>query len=518
MAEQQPVTNLENPPEQNKPDNVSKWYFGVLGIAVLFYLISCAPGALWQDSGMFQYRIWNNDINGGLGLALAHPLYHLIGILVKQLPFGEFGYRINLISAVFAAFTVANVFLLLRLWLGRNLPAVIGAITLAVSWTFWQHACIAEVYSLYTALFTAELVLLLQYLKRKQIGYLYLLWLFNGLAISNHMWGVIPLACYAFLLTETLVKGQISFKNVLIVIVFWVIGAFPYEFLIVKELIHTGDLAATLRSAFFGNTWDSKVLNTSITFRVALENIIFIGYNFATLNILFLFAGVSRLYKVAKTKKFNHIMLVLLIMFFVFAFRYPVPDRYAFFLPFYCLVSCFIGVGICEFLRYNTKKIFVILIFLFSFSTVAVYGIVPQLAERFEINLGTKRNIPYRNEYIYFLRPWQTGNNAPQLFATDVLNSVEEDAVLMADGTTVYALWYIQEINRVKRGVKVISEHGDYQNPIEFPTEENFGNLLAGKNVYVVSPVAGYCSSFVLKKYDFVKAGIIYRVIEKGVN
>ena len=93
--------------------DISVGYIAVLCCAALLYVLSCAPGSLWQDSGMFHYRIWHNDIEGGLGLALSHPLYHIIGIAVKYLPFGEFGYRINLISAVCGAIAVANVFLLL---------------------------------------------------------------------------------------------------------------------------------------------------------------------------------------------------------------------------------------------------------------------------------------------------------------------------------------------------------------------------------------------------------------------
>jgi len=174
-------------------NNLKVSYITVLLIAAGLYAATCAPGALWQDSGMYQYRIRHNDIEGKLGLALSHPLYHIIGIGVKHIPLGEFAYRVNLISAVAAAFTIANLFLLLRIWLKRNLPAVIAAATLALSHTFWRHAVIAETYTLYTALLLAELLMLLQYVKTKRKVYLYLLGLFNGLAIANHMFAVIAL-------------------------------------------------------------------------------------------------------------------------------------------------------------------------------------------------------------------------------------------------------------------------------------------------------------------------------------
>ena len=105
---------------ENTSKHLVKSYLAVLALTAALYIASCAPGTLWQDSGMFQYRIFHNDIEGKLGLALAHPLYCIIAIGVKYIPLGEFGYRINLISAIAAAFTVANVFLLLKLWLGGN--------------------------------------------------------------------------------------------------------------------------------------------------------------------------------------------------------------------------------------------------------------------------------------------------------------------------------------------------------------------------------------------------------------
>ena len=102
-------------------------YFAVLCAALVLYIISCAPGVLWQDSGLIQYRIWHNDIEGFFGLALSHPLFYLVAIAVKTLPFGEFAHRINMVSAIAGAAAVANMFLLVRLWVGKDIPAVIAA-------------------------------------------------------------------------------------------------------------------------------------------------------------------------------------------------------------------------------------------------------------------------------------------------------------------------------------------------------------------------------------------------------
>ncbi len=484
-------------------------YFAVLLAAAVLYIATCAPGPLWQDSGMYQYRIWNNDIEGKLGLALSHPLYHIIGIGVKYVPLGEFAYRVNLISAVAAAFTIANLFLLLRLWLGKNTPALLAAITLALSWTIWQFASIAEVYTLYSALLFAELIMLLQYVRSKRVGFLYLLAIFNGLAVADHMWGIIPFACYVVFVAVLLIRKQITLRNLVVLVGLWVIGAAPYEYLIIKNIIRTGDLRATLASAFFGNGWSRAVLNTHLSARIVKENLIFLTYNFPTPNIIFFFAGLYGLNKVSPGRGFRNILVALLILFFVFAFRYTVPDRYAFFIPFYCLVSVLVGVGFDLLVTMPNRKILCRIVLVLALLPILIYVVAPILSQKMQFKLPTKRSIPFRNDYVWFLRPWQTDYSGPEQFAEQALSDVEKDATIIADGTTVYPLWYVQKVKGTAPDVKIVSDHGSYENPVAFPAADT----IAAKPIYVVSPVKGYCPAFLLERYKFVQKGVLWKVI-----
>ncbi len=493
-------------------DNPRFSYAVIFLCAAALYVSTCAPGPLWQDSGMIQYRVWHNDIEGGLGLALAHPLFYIIAIGAKYIPLGEFAYRVNLVAAIAAAITIANLFLLLRLWLNKNLPAVIGAASLAFSHTFWQHACVVETYTLYTALLTAELIVLLQYTKTQRVSYLYLLGLFNGLSISDHMFGSLPFLCYAVFLLILLARKAIRLKHLSAIVILWLIGFSPYAYLIIKEVINTGDVAAVMSSALFGKGWQHDVLNVGISAKLIKENLVLMAYNFPTPAALLFIAGLWGLGKLSPGRGFSNIVFALWIIFLLFAFRYTVPDRYAFFIPFYCMVAILIGVGFEVFMSRHNRSALGKMALILTLLPIPVYAIAPHIAEKAHFVIPSKREIPYRNNYTWFLQPWEQGYDGPEKFARKALETAHKPAVIIADGTTIYPLWYVQTFKDEGRDVKVVSNHGSYQSPISFPTEQNIEQLLTNYSIYVVSPVRGYCPQFLLERYDFVQNDGIWKI------
>ncbi|MFC1604482.1 protein O-mannosyl-transferase family [Planctomycetota bacterium] len=488
-------------------------YLVVLCGALALYIISCAPGALWQDSGLIQYRIWHNDIEGFLGLAISHPLFYILAIGAKYIPLGEFAHRINLVSALAGAVAVANMFLLMRLWLGRNLPAVLAAVTLAVSHTFWRHASIIETYSLWTALFLAEMIMLLQYTRTRRVRYLYFLGLLSGLSIAVHMLASIPFICYAVFIAFLMVKKEIHIRNLAIIVLLWIAGALPYEYLIVKNIIQTGDFAGTLASAAFGHRWQGAVLNASLSMTIVKENFLYILLNFPTPNFLLFFAGCFGLFKMSPSRGFRNVVLALTVLFFLFAFRYIVPDRYAFFIPFYCLVSILIGLGMDTLRSQKYLKVPVFLILLFCILPVGVYVAAPTLARKMQLNLGTRNDISHRDDYGYFLRPWKTGYKGAELFANEALDLPGNNAVIYADTTTVGPLLYLQEVKGKRPDVKIVSSTINSKDAPKF-NEQTIGQLLEAGPVYVVSPRPEYCPQFVLNHYDFTRVGILWQVVE----
>ena len=218
--------------------------------------------------------------------------------------------------------------------------------------------------------------------------------------------------------------------------------------------------------------------------------------------------------KASPSRSFANVLLALLILFFVFAFRYTVPDRYAFFLPFYCLVSILIGVGCNLLVTWPRHKILAWLVFVLALLSIPTYVIAPIVAQKIHFKLPTKRSMPYRNDYIWFLRPWKTDHHDPGQFTDEVFNTVEDNAVIYADGTTLYPLLYAQEIKSRRSDIKIVSFHANRKNPVVF-NEQTVPKLLAETSVYVVSPLAGYCPRFLLEQYEFEQAGILWKVVEK---
>jgi len=512
--------------------NVLKYYILVLIVAGLVYGITCAPGSLWQDSGMIQYRVWHNDIEGKLGLALSHPLFYIPAIGAKYILPGEFGFRVNMLTAVMSAFAVANVFLLLQIWTKRNLPGLIAAISLGLSHTFWRHGAIAETYNLYIALLMGELIVLLQYCRTQKVGWLYGLALLNGLAIANHMLGVFGLACYGIFVAGLMIKKKVRLKHITVMCLLWLLAAAPFIYLIVRNIAQTGDVGGTAASALFGTAYQQDVLNTHITGRIVKENILFLLMNFPTPNILLAVVGLYLLPQIAPKGKYAAVIIALLIMFFIFAFRYTIVDRYAFFIPFYAIISILIGLGSYVVLEGRRNKIVMWVILLCTLLPIGAYAVGPGTARKMKLTVGTKREIPYRDDYQWFLQPWRTGYHGAERFAGEALAMVEDGAVIYADNTTVYPLLYAQEVHGKGKTVTVISgivssknalqniKHlsafgGKVASSTEVFNKQNIDSLLAERSVYVVTPRKGYCPGFLLENCDFEKKGVVYQVFKR---
>ncbi len=132
----------------------------LFGLSLVLYLRTLAPSvaAIFDDSLEFQLVCYELGIAHPTG----YPLYTLLGKLFTFIPLGDVAYGVNLMSAFFAAVTVALLYLVARR-IARRPPAVLAALSLAFSPVFWSQAIIAEVYTLNSAFVALLLYLMLKW-------------------------------------------------------------------------------------------------------------------------------------------------------------------------------------------------------------------------------------------------------------------------------------------------------------------------------------------------------------------
>lgn len=181
---------LANLPPRNWP---VEWPIAVVAFAV--YAATLAPGILPADSGEFQF------VAHVLGIAHppGYPLYTLLGKLATLLPLNSVAWRVNLLSALFAALTLAVAARTVRRLTGSAVAGLAAALALGGITTFWAQATTANIRAL-MALFTALMLLLaVEYGGRPSQRGLVALALAAGLAVGHHgSLGLlfIPLAAY----------------------------------------------------------------------------------------------------------------------------------------------------------------------------------------------------------------------------------------------------------------------------------------------------------------------------------
>ena len=141
-------------PRPDRTDYRLALAIGVCGLAA--YVRTLAPDVLYGDSAEFQTLAYTLGVTHSTG----YPIYLLLARLLGFLPIGSPAWRVNLFSAVGAAVTLGNVFLLARYLTRSRIGALLGAVALGLSYTFWSQAIIAEVYTPALAVLSTILLLL----------------------------------------------------------------------------------------------------------------------------------------------------------------------------------------------------------------------------------------------------------------------------------------------------------------------------------------------------------------------
>lgn len=220
---------------------LGRLYLVLLLLSLALYASTAQRGSAWQDSGIFQWRTVHFNLTGWLGLALSHPLLIVLGKALALLPFGPVPWRINLVSAIAGAVTVANIGIFVRrLAPERPAAAWIAAGSYGLAHTSWWLATICESQALFAALFTAQLHVILTLVRRPSVSMAALLGLLTGLALNAHNLALLALPVYGVALIVMCARRRVSAGAIGAFVAAWLAGASFFLVLIILRATQFG--------------------------------------------------------------------------------------------------------------------------------------------------------------------------------------------------------------------------------------------------------------------------------------
>ena len=204
----------------------------VFSLALLVYLFTLAPTVFSLDSAELStasYRL-------GIPHSTGYPLYVMLGKLFTFLPVGDVGYRLNLMSAIFAAGAVAALYGVALVLTRRVLVSLATALFFAFSYYFWTSSVIAEVYTLHTMLTGVVLLLLLMWDRHGDRRFLYGAVGVWGLSFGNHMSTALLAPAIGYLLLMSVFRKTFVWRDALPLTGLFLVTLLTYAYLPLRYL------------------------------------------------------------------------------------------------------------------------------------------------------------------------------------------------------------------------------------------------------------------------------------------
>jgi len=382
----------------------------------------------------------------------------------------------------------------------------------------WRFAVISEVLGWAAAFLSAECLCFWAWRRDGRSRWLLLLFLLNGVAVSNHLMAAFSLVVFGAAALVAVLRRRLAWWTLPAGAGCWLAGAALYGIVVVLEYVRTGSLAETLVSATVGG-YGSKVGNLAGLPALLGRSVLYVGLNYPTPLVL---AGLVGAWTVLRRRDaVGRVVLVLAAVYFLWAARYRVPDQYSFFVPFYVPASVLIGVGTARLLHGRSRHLRWVALGL-ALVPVAVYAVLP-MAARWAALVTSPHDVPYRDEYRYFLQPWRCGEEGPRRFAEETLARLPRRAALFADSTTAPPLVYVQVIEGRRPDVLLLARLtlppylSRSASDRYWGSGEVFGELTAeGRRVFVVSDQPAYMPRWMAEQTRRAAFGPVFEVVPAG--
>ena len=343
---------------------------GVALFALIVYLRVLAPDILYSDSGEFQTLAYT----WGMTHTTGYPVYLILAHLVGLIPIGTLAWRINLFSALCAAYTLGAVYLITRHLSGRG-GALLASVVLLISYTFWSQSVIAEVYTPATALIVTIFLILLHWHRQPQTRrwFLFLVGLLLALGLGIHMFLMLMAPAVFLFVGLGILFGEPAERHhwahllrlilgtvigfTLFFLLFVLIDTRPTQTNIFTTSIYPARSAWGLSEADFaseperfilsvtGRQWQGAMLPKDTDYQQVINSFFNddLAREFAPATlVLALFGAIAALLQ--KRRMLAFIGAALLVAFAAGLVYFP-GDKYIFYLPTYLMLAIFAGAG-----------------------------------------------------------------------------------------------------------------------------------------------------------------------------
>ena len=482
-------------------------WIGTFCVSAVLYFLTAQQGVSWQDSAVFQWRIIMGDYIGDYGLAVAHPLYILIGQIFLFLPTGDMAFRLNFASGVGMSIALANIAVLAFQLTGRQWIGIATALMLSVMHTVWWLSTIAEVYTWNAAFMTGELLLLIHLIRAPKWQAAVALAFLNGLNWSVHNLALLALPVYVVVLIVLVKKRKLPAWALAASAAGFVSGSALYIIMIVFLALKKGDLWRAISSALFGR-YTSKVLNVQTSWHFLKQNTALGLLNFVNFSVPLAVIGWFGM-KRCLGGFLAAALIAITVIHFGFVTRYPVPDQFTFLLPSLVMIMLAASVGVSV-LAERSKKWRIAVIFACAVSVIMppiIYAKTPKIIELTGIKVKRERQRPYRDEIRYWVIPWKHNERSAEQFAEAALKQALPNGIIISDLTAYYPLVLVQQRDNTTApevSVKLLDTN-------EKPGRKN---ILLDRSVFVVLPDLKFLAPDIMARVEIrrEKEEVLYSV------
>jgi len=402
----------------------------------ILYGLTANRGVQWQDSGFHILRALEGEVVNPLGLALSHPLHHYLARLAIAMGLFPPGFAATLISAVAGALAVANVFGCARALTGRIGPALFAGVSLGLANTFWHLATLTESYTLAAALLAAECWCLVEYLKNGRHGALVAAGFLNGLGVSNHLLALLTTPVVGCVVVHAALRRDVRRRTAIAALVVWLAGAALYGALVGGEILASGEVFRTLRSALFGHTYADEVLNLRLISQGTWISLGFVVLSFPNALLPAAAMGMVSDRRRAGMRSARRALTAGVVLHALFVLRYPVPDQHYFLLPLFTLLCIFGGLG-AEFfvsrLGARGRRRSVAIAAALLLVTPIFYAFWLPAARRLDVLKDAERHKPYRDDYVAAFVPWCVVERSAERMASRALELAEDRGLVLVE-------------------------------------------------------------------------------------